>query len=396
MRIIFLIIALSFLSMPFAKAQSMVEEEIKKLTRESDNMDTTIKLHRAEKPDSTSKEYQAAINTIAKSREKLMSHQDENAKAIKSLQKEIDELERKKKRALQWETREQELERRKQEIGRSILVMSKLLDVESTNLETRKAVEDAKEKYRTNIDRNVAGFAAYIVSINTMAQEKAAGYNLKESLILLDKDNNSNFTQRLRSGALNIGMITGGILSYDAIKADKTGSAVGYIVAALAIKGADFYMSGKDIIEDRLNAKRTYDAMIRNTLFGDIIREDSANVMRLKNHADSLFQIAKPYIGTHEDSVFIKDDWMPSLSTLNVAETVLDDMKNAVFYWERIITECDYILNEFNPSPVSQRKLKSIKNSAKSAVSSWVYLSEQFAFRISFLKEVHKRDLLRE
>ena len=179
MKTSFLIAVLSLANLFIAKGQSAVEQEIKKLNRESQNIEQALKLHESLKPDSSSEDYQSAVNTLANSRDKLMNNPEENAAAVESLREEINRLERKKEEARRWEQEKQELEQRKQDIGRNILVMSKLLDVESSGMETRKVVEEAEKKYRKNIDKNVAVFSAFYVSINTMAKDKASGYSLK-------------------------------------------------------------------------------------------------------------------------------------------------------------------------------------------------------------------------
>lgn len=377
-------------------AQSPIENEINQLSEEAKLVEIKLDKHIKNKPPGTADDYQKEINTLAKTKEKLSNDTAVGQAAVSRIENDIEALEEKKNRALEWEQKKMELEKQRQAIDRDILVLSKLYDVETSQEKTRKAIRKAEATYRNNLNSNIAGFAAYVISINTLAQEKAAGYNLKESLVLLDKKTNKKFVRQIRGGLLNIGLVAGGILSYDAYDKNKNGAAAVWLLSGLAFKGLDLYFTGKDILEDKLHARQTYDAMIRNALYGDIIREDSANVMKLKADADSLFCMIEPHIGTTNDSVFIKDNWMPSMSVLYVADNVLEDMKTNIYYWERIINETDFILKNFKPTPASKRKLKSIKSSAENAVSSWLFLSEQFALRIQFLKEVHRKDLLRK
>lgn len=314
-------------------AQENVSEKINQilteLVDESNTLDSLISLHDSKKHSSTREllqtEYNSLANLIIDKRYSL-----EDSVLVYNRRSELLNI---LAEFTKWETERARLLSNKQNISKQIIQYSAIIDLSESTQALRSQIESA-QTYNEQYSRDViVSFAASVRHIRDQAYSESAYNSLSESMVIFEPGTNEKALDWLRNG-MNILGIAGGVAAYSGFDNDNQLAGISSVALTSII-----YLVGQKIVTNKKNkaseVQRSFEALSRNVLYGNIVREDSTNLAKFKANADSLYSLIE-YL-PNDVAGEIERDWHPSAKVIAQGHLLLSYMENSLFFWNQII-----------------------------------------------------------
>ncbi|UII21668.1 hypothetical protein [Fulvivirga ligni] len=321
-------------------AQEPISEKINQflteLANESNTLDSLLKEHNSKKPtpirEKLNKTYDSIANLIIDHKFQitdsvaLYSKRNELLAILNSLTK--------------WETERARLLSRKQNISKQIIQYSAIIDLSNATEALRNEIDSAgiyNKKYSQDV---LVSFAASVRHIRDQAYSESAYHSLAESMVIFEPGTNEKAHDWIRNG-MNILGIAGGVTAYSGFSNNNQIAGL----SSIAITSLIYVVGQKIITKNKDNdteIKRSFEALSRNVLYGNIIREDSSNLIKFRVIADTLFNLID-YVPNTEAGEII-GDWQPNSKIIDHGYLLLSCMENSLVFWNKIILASNEML----------------------------------------------------
>ena len=372
-------------------AQDDVSDKINQilleLVDESNVVNSLIKLHDLKKPDLTREKLKTEYDSIAN----LIIDQKYNAKDSASVYNRRNELLNILGEITKWETERARLLNRKQNISKQIIQYSAIIDLSESTEALRNQIDSA-EVYNEQYNRDViVSFAASVRHIRDQAYSELAYNSLSESMVIFEPGTNEKALDWLKNG-MNILGIAGGVAAYSGFDNDNQVAGISSIAVTSLI-----YLVGQKIITNKKNndseVQKSFEALSRNVLYGNIIREDSTNLAKFKANSDSLLNLI-PYL-PNNDAGEVDKDWEPSAKVISRGHLLLSCMENSLVFWNQIIlASSDMLLNTNDFLTTDGRKnLKENISRAESLISVREDNISRFRSKLYYLEKQYSENV---
>ena len=274
-------------------------------------------------------------------------------------------------------------------LNQTILIFSQLKDNAAFSAEAKASIQEAKQTEKEVTQEIVQAFITSVKAFELDASTSAALLSLSESLIILPEGKNRSagaWLQRATEGAALVSTV----VAYGSFQDGESGLGTGMAVLGAGFLGLKQLLVGKED-NGESDLKKIAEAFSRNILFGNIIRDDQTNIELYKVHIDELV-LSIPFITQGNDPKFVSSSFFPTGKTLDLADLVVEDITNRIFFNRKINSEAENLLNNFKEEMTddSQEKLQKIIDSHDGNIKLLVSNRQKFVSQIRFVRNIQR------
>jgi hypothetical protein len=225
-------------------------------------------------------------------------------------------------------------------LNKQIIQYSAIIDLNESTEEIRKNIRKAEEGTKEHDREVIATYSTSVRYIREQAKTESAYNSLSESMVIFEPGTNEKANDWISNG-MNLLGVAGGVVAYSGFKDSNNVLGVSsVIVTTLA------YVIGQNFITKNKNkdtqAKKSFEALSRNVVYANIIREDSANLANFQQKADLLASLID-YVDANSSGE-VKSNWIPTSNVIDLSYLLLSDMENSLVFWNGIILSSNEIL----------------------------------------------------
>ena len=236
----------------------------------------------------------------------------------------------------------------------------------------------------------INSFGTTVRMVKENAYSASAYNSLSEAMIIFKKGTNEKATDWIYN-IMNILGIAGGMISYSGFDDGSQNLGYGSIIGIAAV-----YLIGQKVIVYKKNndseIQKSLEALSRNIVYGNLIREDSINLVKLKQTADSLTKKIK-YVNQYDPGE-VKNDWIPSQVVIDLSYVLLGEMENSMIFWNNISSTSQEMLDKSASFLTSEGRAKLNDNivKAQSLLSIRIENIKRFRAKIYYLEKQYSEE----
>lgn len=229
---------------------------------------------------------------------------------------------------------------RKRELDAQILQISLMLDLQKKDASEKARIDSVNSANHANDLIALNTFATSVREIKETVYSNNAIMKVAASIVIFDQGTNEKFIDWVQTGINALG-VASLIFSYNGIQDDEGGQAIGFGAAAGGI-----YAGGQFIITSLKNnnskAKSAFEALSRNAIYGNLIREDTLARSEIQATVDSLSEL----IAYKERTNFkeVDDNWRPTADAIRLSHLLVEQLQQTTIFWQKVAVASNDLL----------------------------------------------------